>query len=366
MYLNYIKGKKLSNSILVNLSFIISKPTGITNYALNILPNLQQLNPTLLTSKIFEGFQCHPIADNLTPEQGTQGHFRRLAWTQFQLPKIYRQLQGRLLFSPLPEAPLTRDCRFVVMVHDLIPLRFVRPLSPLTPYFRYYIREVLKKSLHILCNSTATARDIGNFYSIPAAKITSIPLAYDSNHFRPLNLPIQPYFLYIGRPDPHKNLPRLLEAFAHLRDQDCQLWIAGPVDRRYTPILQAQVQELGLQSKVKFLEYLPYDRLPILINQAIALVFPSLWEGFGLPVLEALGCGTPVITSNISSLPEVVGDAGILVNPYQREEITAAMVAMLKDQQLRSRLSVLALERADQFSWAKTGEATAEILLSYI
>ncbi len=111
---------------------------------------------------------------------------------------------------------------------------------------------------------------------------------------------------------------------------------------------------------------MPYDQLPIIINQAIALVFPTLWEGFGLPVLEAMACGTPVITSNLSSLPEVAGDAAILVNPYNTQEITEAMQAVATDSTLRSRLSTLGINRASQFSWAKTGQATVEVLQRYL
>lgn len=355
----------MSDSILVNLSFLIPQATGITNYALKILPYLRPLKPTLLTASTFSDFNSYLIPNNLTPAQGSKGHLRRLLWTEFQLPKIYHQLKSDLLFSPLPEAPLASKCRFVAMVHDLIPLRFVKPLSPLTPYFRSYIPKVLQNSLHIICNSQATASDITEFYGISAKKITPIPLGYDSEYFRSMNLSVEPYFLYLGRPDPHKNLPRLLEAFAKVSDKSCQLWLAGPVDPRYTPKLQAQAQELSIQQRVKFLEYLPYQDLPKVINQATALVFPSLWEGFGLPVLEALGCGTPVITSALSSLPEVVGEAGILVNPYKSEEIAAAMEQMLQEPGLRSRLSILGQERAKLFSWSKTGQATAEILLNY-
>ena len=103
-----------------------------------------------------------------------------------------------------------------------------------------------------------------------------------------------------------------------------------------------------------------------ILNQAVALVFPSLWEGFGIPVLEAMACGTPVITSNLSSLPEVSGDAALLVNPYNTEEIAAAMQAIAGNSQLRARLSQLSLERASQFSWAKTGQATVEVLQKYL
>ncbi|MDZ8053670.1 MAG: glycosyltransferase family 4 protein [Aulosira sp. ZfuVER01] len=353
--------------MLVNLSFLSRKPTGISTYASNIFPYFQSLNPKLLVAKTIPNYNCYTVPSNLTPDQGTLGHFRRLTWTEFQLPKIYKKLKSHLLFSPLPEAPLYTNCRFVVMFHDLIPLRFPRRFSPLIPYHRYYTPQVLSQAQHIICNSQATAKDIIDFYQIPASKITPILLAYDRTHFQPLNLPTRNYFLYIGRQDAYKNVHRLISAFAALPNcQDYELWLVGPSDRRYTPTLQAQVEELDITNQVKFLEYVAYSELPKIINQAIALVFPSLWEGFGLPVLEAMACGTPVITSNISSLPEVAGDAAILINPYNTGEITAAMQAVANDSNLRSHLSTQGIARANQFSWEKTGQATAEILSRYL
>lgn len=385
----------MSSPLLVNLSILFAQPTGIATYAANLFPYLKPLNPTLLISPLASNhfplasdFTDYPVPANLSPAHGTKGHFRRLLWTQLQLPRLYHSLKSSLLFSPIPEAPLNTNCRYVVMVHDLIPLRFPKRNSPLTPYFRYYIPQVLTQAQHILCNSTATARDITDFYPIAATKITPIPLAYDANHFRPLCAPLRhplrpsafpkksnevtpanhnPYFLYIGRHDPYKNLYRLINAFATLPNRgDYELWIAGSSDRRYTPKLQSQANHLGLSHQVKFLNYVPYNQLPILLNNAIALIFPSLWEGFGLPVLEAMACGTPVITSNLSALPEVAGDAAILVNPYNTMELSAAMHSIATDSQLRSRLSTLGLQRARQFSWANTGQQTVEVLGNYL
>lgn len=354
-------------TLLINLSFLLTKPTGITTYALNLLPHLQQLYPTLLVSKNIPGYNCYPVPPNQTAEQGVKGHFDRLVWTQFQLPQIYRKLKSQILFSSLPEAPLYSNCRFVITSFDMIPLRFPKRFSPLIPYHRYYTPQVLKQAQHIISISQTTAEDITKFYGIPANKITPIPLAYDRTHFSPLNLPTRNYFLYIGRQEPYKNIQRLISAFAALLNcKDYELWLAGPSDRRYTPILKAQVAELGITNQVKFLDYIPYSELPKIINQAIALVFPSLWEGFGLPVLEAMACGTPVITSNLSSLPEVAGDAAILINPYNTGEITEAMQAIATDSELRSRLSNQGITHSQQFSWEKTGKATVEVLSRYL
>ena len=356
-----------NQDLLINLSFMIPKPTGITNYAKNIVPYLSDLNPTLLVAEEIPGYQCYQVPDNLTPDYGKKGHFSRILWTQTELQKIYQDLEAGLLFSPVTEAPLFSSCRFVVMVHDFIPLHFPNWRSPLTYYHRYYIPLVLQQAVHIVCNSQSTAEDITKFCNISPEKITPIPLGYDAEHFRFLNLPTGNYFLYIGRCDPYKNLHREIAAFADLPNRsNYQLWFAGTPDPRYTPQLKAQVAELGLTEQVKFLEYVPFEELPRLINQAIALVFPSLWEGFGLPVLEAMACGTPVIASNISSLPEVVGNAGLLIHPDNIGEITEAMNAIATDLQLRSQLRKLSLSRASQFSWEKTGKATAKVLEKYI
>ena len=352
--------------MLINLSVLLPQPTGISNYALNLLPYLQPLAPTLLTSQAIAPFNCYPVPNNLTPAQGKIGHLRRLWWTQFILPRLCRQFNSHLLFCPLPEAPLFTQYRFIVMVHDLIPLRFPNPKSFLTPYCRYIMPQVLRQAEHILCNSQATAGDIIDFFNIEPGKVTPIPLACDNKHFRPLTLENDdhsPYFLYLGRHDPHKNISRLISAFSQADlTKEFQLWLVGNSDRRYTPELYRQVSELGLEERVKFLDYVPFEELPRLYNQAIAFIFPSLWEGFGLPVLEAMACGTPTITSNVSSLPEVTGEAALLVNPENTAEISSAMSRIANGDQLRKQLQQLGLQRSSKFSWEKTGQKTREIL----
>jgi glycosyltransferase involved in cell wall biosynthesis len=203
------------------------------------------------------------------------------------------------------------------------------------------------------------------YYGISANKITPILLAHDTQNFRFLDLPTQNYFIYVGRSDPYKNLGRILSALTQL-PKDYQLWIVGPYDERYIPSLMAQAEELGIADQVKVLDYVPYADLPKLINQAIALLFPSLWEGFGFPVLEAMACGTPVITSNLASMPEVAGDAALLVNPYSVEELASAMQRMVREEGVRSHLRQLGLARASQFSWKQTGSQTAEVLSQFL
>jgi glycosyltransferase involved in cell wall biosynthesis len=364
----------VQHPILINLSVIFNQPTGIATYALNVAEHLQSLNPILLTAKQQANLQCYSIPSNMTSAEGSKGHLRRLLWTQWQLPKIYQQLQSNLIYSPLPEAPLYSKCRYVVACHDLIPLHFPSRFSPLTNYFRYVVPQVLKQAQHIICSSESTATDILNYYGIAAKNITTILLAHDPNHFYPRrqenNYKIErerPYFLYLGRHDPYKNLTRLITAFANFKNyQDYKLLIAGTTDTRFTPLLQQQVFELNLTRQVKFLDYISYQELPFFLSHAVALVFPTLWEGFGLPVLEAMACGTPVITSNLASLPEITENAAILINPYNTAEITEAMTEIGENEVLRSHLSDLSLARAKQFSWAKTGEQTKITLQQFM
>ncbi|MBD1842309.1 glycosyltransferase family 4 protein [Cyanobacteria bacterium FACHB-63] len=355
----------MDSVILINLAFLAAKPTGHTVYAKNLLPGLAPLKPALLAGQDIPDYSCYKISDQLTPDQGKKGHFKRLKWTQFDLPKIYQKLQGNLIFSPIPEAPIFTNCRYVVTLHDFIPLRFPRFTSPLTQYYRYYIPYVLNQAQHILSDSESTANDAIAFYKIPSNKITVVPLAYDNQHFKFLDLPRRNYFLYVGRHDAYKNIGRSLTAFSQL-PEDYEFWIAGSPDPRFTPSLEIQAEELGIRDRVKFLSYVSYAELPELINRAIALVFPSLWEGFGLPVLEAMACGTPVITSNLSSLPEVAGDAALLVDPYKESAIAEAMKLIVTDSQMHDQLRLKGLDRASTFSWQKTASQTAEILSQYL
>jgi glycosyltransferase involved in cell wall biosynthesis len=365
-----LKFNAVTNELLVNLSFLLTKPTGTTNYALNLLPNLQKIEPTLLTSQSLPDYNCYQTRLDQTSEQGFPGHLRRLMWTQFQLSKIYHHLRSHLLFSPIPEAPIFTNCRYIVTVHDFIPLRFPKLSSPLYHYCKSYLPQVLHQATHIICNSTTTAIETIDRFHIPETKVTPISLACDTNQFfatEEAAIAEPPYFLHLGRHAPYKNIARIIAAFARLSSRDeYELWLGGAEDRRYTPQLRAQVAELGLEGRVKFLEYIPQTALPTVIRQATALVFPSLWEGFGLPVLEAMACGTPVITSNLSALVEVAGDAAILVDPYQVQKIASAMHELSNNRALYHQLRQAGIQRARQFDWTKTARSTIRTIERYL
>jgi glycosyltransferase involved in cell wall biosynthesis len=174
------------------------------------------------------------------------------------------------------------------------------------------------------------------------------------------------YLLYLGRRDPHKNLDRLLGAYARLGREAPELWLAGPADPAATAPLRARAETLGIAERVRFLDGVPYAELPALLSGALALAFPSLCEGFGLPVLEAMACGAPVVTSKGSSLEEVAGDAALLVDPSSEGELAEALRSVVRDAGLRARLRERGLERAKAFRWERTGAETAAVLRRWL
>ena len=360
-----------SSSVVVNLSPLIVKPTGHSVYMDNIVGRIAAIDPVLLLSERMHGSweQRHPgfrierAPDGLTSDEGSRGHLRRLIWTQRELPKAFRRLGGDLLFSPIPEAPIGTRIPYVVTLYDFIPMAVSSARAPLHIYFRRYVPPVLRRARRILSISSATASEAMQRFGVDAARIEVIPLAHDADHFRPLGLPLGRYFLYIGRMDPYKNVERAIRAFAALPDRgELEFWIAGPRDERYTPTLERVAAELSVPLRV--LNYVPYDDLPGIINQAIALVFVSQAEGFGLPVLEAMACGTPVITSDRSSMPEVAGDAALLCDPTDTQALTSAMARIHSEPGLRAELSERGLRRAATFSGDRAAAETMEVLRS--
>ncbi|WP_126147659.1 glycosyltransferase family 4 protein [Synechococcus elongatus] len=351
-------------NLLVNLAMVLRQPTGISTYALSLLPYLRSLQPTLLSDRLYEGFDHQLISSRLCSDRGRRARLARLYWTQTQVPKLYRRLGSRLLFSPAPEAPIDRHCRSVVMVHDLRPLQLPSH-SWQTYYFRWVVPKIVAQASHVLCNSEATAADLCHFYQLPAQKITPIYLGYDRQHYQPWSGKTSNYFLHIGQQFPHKNLERLIRAFAQL-PTDYQLYLAGSRHASETPRLEQLVHSLGLRDRVQFLRYVDYADLPRLIGEAIALVYPSLWEGFGLPILEAMACGTPVITAHGSSLSEVGGEAVLYVDPYRIEAIAAAMRDLIDDSNLRQSLRDRGFQQASRFSWEATGKETCQVLEKFL
>ncbi|MFS6826523.1 glycosyltransferase family 4 protein [Cyanobium sp. ATX-6F1] len=251
--------------------------------------------------------------------------------------------------------------RSIVLAHDLLPLRYPQ-LTPLLAYHLAYVPLVLHRALRVLCNSEATAREVHGRLGVPLRRLVPIRLGFNPGQLRPLGLERQPFFLVLGRHDPHKNLERVLRAFAALADREHRLTLVGPHDRRYTPKLQRLALELGIAGRCDWLPWVSDQERLQLLNRCRALVLVSLWEGFGLPALEAMACGAPVIAARAGALAEVVGEAALLVEPRSVPAIAAAMGALIREPALAARLAEAGFARAAHFRWSDTARQVEGLL----
>lgn len=293
---------------------------------------------------------------------------------QVQVARLATRLNLDILHDPTGVMPLVLvRTPSIVTIHDAVP--HVHPQSSThldKLVYRRWLPHMAKRIEAIITDSRQSKEDLAQNLKLNSERITVVPLAA-GEQFRLLppdevgpvlghyNI-TQPYILYVGALESRKNLPRLLQAYALLRQEisGTNLVIVGARKWKYTPIFNT-VKELQLEPNVLFTGYVPDDHLPALYSGATLFVFPSLYEGFGLPVLEAMACGTPVVTSNTSSLPEVAGNAALLVDPYDVREIATAMRRVLLDPALAGELRVKGLKQAATFTWERTAKETISV-----
>jgi glycosyltransferase involved in cell wall biosynthesis len=295
---------------------------------------------------------------------------------QISVPLSLRRAKVDLFHAPhYVVSPLT-SCPTVVTIHDCIHLRFPQYLPNRRShlYARVMMTTAARRAKRILTVSQASKEDILRYLRVPASKIEVIYNALDARLAAPpttdeilrvrerfqLNAP---FVLYAGNIKPHKNVDRLIEAFAIARKDrgdDLKLMIIGDEISKY-PNLRRLVHRFQLHQHVRFLGFVPDATLAVLYRLAAVFVFPSLYEGFGLPPLEAMASGTAVITSNVSSLPEVVGDAALLIDPMNPAAIAQAMRRVLEDSELRADLIRRGCERVKAFSWERSVARTLQV-----
>ena len=295
---------------------------------------------------------------------------------QIHVPWVLHRERPDVFHAPHYVMPPAVGCRSLVTIHDCTHLMFPQYLPNRAAYV--YARAVMwgaaRRSHRILTVSEASKRDIIHFLNVPPEKIVVVYNAIDER-FRvtPSEEAVarvreryqldHRFMLYVGNIKPHKNLVRVVEAFDGLRKRgvdDLMLLIIGDEISKL-PALRRAVHSHKLHKHVRFLGHLPDDTLAILYRLAAVFVFPSLYEGFGLPPLEAMACGAPVVTSNVSSLPEVTGGAAVLVDPYDVESIVNGIARVLSDPALKEELRVKGITRAREFSWERSVARTREI-----
>jgi glycosyltransferase involved in cell wall biosynthesis len=273
-----------------------------------------------------------------------------------------RRTRPQLFFSPGYNPPIGWSGSFIFTLHDLNHL-CVRDNSSVLKraYYRYVIKPACHRATFVLTVSEYSRREIAAWAKVDEAKIVNVgngigpPFTPRGRRYDPG----YPYLLYVGSRKTHKNLPRLLQAYSisGVR-KEVRLLLSGCPDRQ----MLLEINRLQLGDDVAFAELESDDALSEAYRGAIAFLFPSLYEGFGLPPLEAMACGVPVLTSNVCSLPEVVGDAAVLVQPLDVEEIAEGIRRLVRDTALQSQLRERGLRRARLFSWEETAQKTSHVL----
>ena len=312
-------------------------------------------------------FDALPANFELLEYAHQPGTFR----THLHLPWLLRQRRVDILHMPWFYAPAIVPSRLLITVHDLSDVLAppVGASPPVQTGRLFFARRALNRADHIFAVSHASKRDLSRFFHIPEPKITVV---YDAVDERFLNEPLpadadrilerhavkSPYVLYAGNIRPQKNLPRLIEAFAvakaELRENpefdQLKLLVIGEALNRHADLRRAVVRA-RVREDVRFLGFVPSPVLRVFYSRALAFLFPSLYEGFGLPPLEAMAHGTPVLTSNVSSLPEVFQEAALLVNPENVFDIARGIRQILTENALRQTLRRRGYERARRYSW---------------
>jgi glycosyltransferase involved in cell wall biosynthesis len=335
-----------SSEIVVNIRTLTANPTGVQRYAFALLELLRD--------------RVAVVQPGSRACSGVRGHL----WEQFSLPL---QTKGRLLWSPGNTGPLSVE-KQVVSIMDASALDHPEWFSPsFAAWYRFVLPRIAKRARRVITISEFSRERLVKACGIDRSKVAVTALGY-SDAFRPCTteavadvkarykLPAR-YAVYVGSIEPRKNLPRLVEAWTQVAHHGCLLAIVGVRGRIFgrlnMPALPKTILQLG---------WVPDQDLPALYSGAFFFVYPSLYEGFGLPALEALACGCPVVVSRASALPEVCGDAALYFNPESAKDIAEKIALALGDDSLREELRKKALQQAHQFSWNRCADETLRVL----
>ncbi len=347
----------------------VARRTGTENYALQLTRALLALDSAhhwLLYFRDQPAPDLFPTTDNYSIKVETPARL----WTHLSLARALQRDKPKGIFIPAHVRPYFCPVPSVVTVHDLGYLHFpdAHPKRQ-QRYLDWSTRRNADKAQHLLADSQATKLDLQQFYKTPKNKISVVYPGFDSGAFEAVdNLPILPnlparYLLHVGTIQPRKNLSRLINAIHRLRQHPDlpRLVLAGRQGWLSEPILQ-QIDDLKLQNHIQLLDYVRDEDLAALYQNATAYVFPSLFEGFGFPALEAMASGVPVISSDGGSLPEVVGDAALVFPAEDEDALVEAILHLLSTPQLQAQLVANGKKQMQKFTWQKAAQETLQIL----
>lgn len=348
--------------IALDTQSTIGRPTGIGQYTSHLLAALRHVAPQ------------HTYLEVAWGKAPSMRLHNRLLWQQFQAPYRARTLHADLLHTPGFDAPFWKPCPVVLTCHDLIGMIFPRNLPPVARlYWARWLPYSVRFADAVIADSQATQEDMVRLLGLDPARIKVIPLGVDLAIFEPqctseiervrtkFGLP-DDYLLFVGTLEPRKGIDTLIDAFAavHAVEPGLNLVIAGKRGW-YWQALLTRITDLGIAPFVHVLDYVPETDLSALYSGATVFVLPSRYEGFGLPVLEAMACGVPVITTNTSSLPEVTGDAGIMIPADDQVALADTINTVIGQSALQAEMRARGLERVQRFRWETAAEATVDI-----
>jgi len=350
--------------------------TGIGTYTENVLKNLINIDALNNYHIFWSGNNYESIKkENFKIIMTSKKHQR--FFEDYYFPKNISKEDVDIYHMPQNGIGFSKEifCKKVVTIHDLIP--YVMPETVGRGYLLKFLKEmptIIENSAGIITVSEFSKRDILKFFPIDERKIFVTPLAADKKYM-PLDKVhcknflakayklTDPFILYLGGFSERKNVVSAITAFSRVYKElgkNYNLVIVGDYKDPNQGLVKL-TKELKIESHVIFTGFVPEDHLPIFYNCCDTFIYPSFYEGFGLPPLEAMNCGTPVIASNLTSIPEVIGDGGILIDPYSISEISQAIGNLLSDEKLRLELSFRALKRAKSFSWQNTAQSTLKV-----
>jgi len=351
------------------------RSAGLHRYIYHLLRHLRQADDGLhYTVLLGEGEL--PSDVNLMALQSRWPTSRaavRVVWEQLAQPWLLRRIGADLVHGPVFVGPIFAPCPVVVTIHDLSFLRFPELFRPANRiYLTILTRLSVRRARRLIAVSSHAAAETTRLLGVPSERIDVVYHGVDPA-FRPLPFEqvaafrqrqglLERSVLFVGTLEPRKNLVRLVEAFARIHESDRQVVLVLAGGRGWlTDELFARIEALGLGQRVVLPGYVMNEELPLWYNAATMLAYPSIYEGFGLPVLEAQACGTPVLTSNVSSLPEAAGGAALMVDPYNVEALAEGLNRLLTDGPLRQELRERGLVHARQFSWPSSAQETARV-----
>jgi glycosyltransferase involved in cell wall biosynthesis len=373
--------------IVINGWFLDQPDTGSGQYTLQLLKHLPQIAPRHEYALVVPhkgSFKIHDVTTDtdlqllISNIRRPTSNFRKVLFEQSIMPRAAQAYEADVLHVPYWAPPLRSSVPIVVTIHDIIPLILPQYRGgALVRAYTQLVSTASRGATLILTDSNASRNDIMQQLLIPANRVCTIYLAADpefTDHLDPIdmtalrknyNLPDE-YVLYLGGCDARKNVETLLQVYTWAQDvlgESYPLVFAGSLPDRHDEFFhdpRVIAKQIEVEDVVRFIGRVAEEDKVALYQQARAFLYPTLYEGFGLPALEALACGVPAVGSNASSVPEIVGDAGILVDPHDARAMAGALIAVCTKDALHDELSERALKQAAQFSWVKCARETAQ------